>query len=169
MDSAYVRLAMLYYFRYKRQFPLVSCETWSCGDRADILAVDKKGFLWNIEVKISVSDLRNDGKKNIHRWARETNRDWEMTVGKTAGIPARFSFALPDDLRTIADPIIRERYPYAGIFFVRNLRQVWAFKSAEALHNRILTEEQSWNLVRAQSGTLVRAMAEALRVKGVHY
>ena len=67
-----VKARVLQHFRYDRQFPMVALEAnctlrgWSDSGQADILGVDKKGLLHEVEVKLSIADLRVDIKKAKH-------------------------------------------------------------------------------------------------------
>lgn len=170
MDALEVRVAMLWYLRYKRQFPLVACECSTMGDRADILAVDKKGFLWNVEIKVSLADLKNDQKKNTHKQINQIrgNGNGDMPANLyelRSSLPARFYFAFPWDLKGCAETVVSELYPYAGVFFVGAINHVMAYRRADELHSQVLGVHETWELTKEQSGTLVRMMSENLKLK----
>lgn len=173
MNALEVKVAVLHYLRYKRQFNLVCCEAPCGADRADILAVDKKGFLWEVEIKCSLADLRNDKKKNVHRFAQALrgNGDGDLSISPDKlywNYPARFYFAVPSTLRNETLAIASSEYPYAGVFSIYDeFRPVHCPRTAEQLHNRVLTEAECWKLVREQSGTLVRAMSKLVKVTNI--
>ena len=109
------------------------------GDRADILAVDKKGFLWNVEIKVSLADLKNDRKKNTHKHIAQLrgngNGDRPLNLFELrSSLPARFYFAFPESLRNCAEEVVSDLYPYAGIFFVYAMNHIMAYRRADELH-----------------------------------
>lgn len=170
IDALEVRVAMLQYLRYKRQMPLVACECSTMGDRADILAVDKKGFLWNVEIKVSLADLKNDHKKNTHKHINQIrgNGNGDMPANLyelRSSLPARFYFALPYELKDAVLPTVSDLYPYAGVFFVAAVNHVMAYRRADELHSQVLGVHETWELTKEQSGTLVRVMTENLRLR----
>jgi len=169
MEALDIRVAMLWYLRYKRQFPLVACECSTMGDRADILAVDKKGFLWNVEIKVSLADLKNDRKKNTHKYIAQLrgngNGDRPLNLFELrSSLPARFYFAFPESLRNCAEEVVSDLYPYAGIFFVYTINNIQAYRRADELHTQVLGVHETWELTKEQSGTLVRVMSENLKL-----
>lgn len=91
MNSTEIKAALLYYFRYKRNFiaaPEIKTEYLGISD---MLALDKSGKAWDIEIKISIQDLKNDFKKVKHRYYKDWNKDYLI-------IPNYFYFCIPIEL-----------------------------------------------------------------------
>ncbi len=148
------------YFRYKRMCSLIAFEAsdrcqWSQGEPADVLAVTNARLLYEIEVKISLTDLKNDIKKKKHQ-----------IISRYPGeLPIHcFYFAVPDDLTNPALEIIKEVYPYAGLLsvskfpFVSSAYEfgVRAEKEPRVLSTKRLPLRELLVMVREQSGTLCR-------------
>lgn len=162
------------YFRYKRACSLIAFEAsdkckWSSGEPADVLAVTNNRMLYEIEVKISLSDLKNDIKKNKHQLI--TRFPGELLI-------RQFYFALPNDLINKAKDICDELYPYAGILSVSKFPFISAaydfgvssIKEASILSTRKLPLREILVMVREQSGTICRlardqALAEREKLK----
>lgn len=148
------------YFRYKKQCPVVAFEAsnilmFATSEPADVLVVTESRMLYEIEVKISISDLKNDIKKKKH-WSF-INRPNYLPVHK-------FYFAVPQDITDIALDICNDLYPYAGLLSVTK----FPFHSAAAsfgvipekppkhLNPKPLSLRQIVYMVKEQSGTLCR-------------
>ena len=76
-----IKAAVASYYRYERQCPVVAFETNSqlegwAGELADVLVLDKNRQLIEIEVKLSISDLKRDVKKLKHQ-AFSDSTDWD--------------------------------------------------------------------------------------------
>lgn len=101
---------------------------WTC----DLLAVDRKGFLLEVEIKVSISDLRADAKKENKHGIYEDALDGQVA---TPPPPARFFYAVPFDLKREAIPIIREFFPYSGLLVVGpSPTSVKVVRGAKQLH-----------------------------------
>lgn len=71
MSSIYLRACAAQWLRYDRQCPLVTFERGlkeyhGYNAAPDVLAVTKKRFLVEIEIKISMADFKANFKKRIH-------------------------------------------------------------------------------------------------------
>ena len=67
MTSDVIKANVAYYFRYKRQCPVIVFERGlSYMDIPDVLILSQDRRLIEVEVKVSVSDFRNDAKKRKH-------------------------------------------------------------------------------------------------------
>jgi len=101
MKSSHVKASVACYFRYTRQFPLVTFER-SFKEyfiKPDILVVTKNRKLIEVEVKVSLSDLKNDIKKR--GWVlRQKYPDLYM-------MPYQFYYAVPSPLKDKAIEIIK--------------------------------------------------------------
>ena len=178
MNSDEIKTAVIGYLRYKLQFPLVALEVeWRPGVRyvlADVIAVDKKGRLVEVEVKTSISDMRADrGKRFKHEALRKTfdaKKPCQCEAGvdwKIERIPARFWYAVPVEIADAAADFVRENFPYAGLM-VAYPGWVMCRKTAPTLHDHILGPDAQWSLVKAQSASLVRVSRgrDKARAKG---
>lgn len=112
------------------------------GHEADLLVVRPSGYLLEIEVKISLADLRNDYKKTKHRnWERESNNISELY------------YAMPLELweKVSMSPPIPE---YAGVIVIdpkllrRNRCHVVVRKAQRHKFARKLTELEVTKLSR---------------------
>jgi len=101
MNSTHVKASVACYFRYIRQYPVVSFErSLKYTYNPDILAINKDRKLIEAEVKISVSDMKNDAKKRI--WNLRTK------VPSLYPMPYQFYYAVPHDIKDKALSIIEE-------------------------------------------------------------
>ncbi len=128
----------LCYLRYKRQFDLVADEYLKC----DVLGLNGRDDLLEIEIKTSFADLKNDKKKPKHTWyGDDKSRKFK---------PSKFYFMVPEELVEKVRPYVEENFPYAGIMawvpgttrgskFVTNVK---IKKQAKALKNKKLTDKQ---------------------------
>ncbi len=157
ISSEKIRASVAAYFRYHRQHYIIAFE----ADSADLLTVDKAGFLTEVEIKVSLSDLRRDASKRKHWWF---NRG-ETTVR----LPRRhFYFAVPKEIANKVTLLCENKYPYAGVLGTDggNGGDVDTYKKARDLKTRALSETDLHELVKQQSGTLCRL---AMKMNGISY
>ncbi len=153
MESLAIKASVAAHFRYDRQNPLIAFEAsdglsaWG-GEPADVLVVNERRFLIEIEVKVSIQDLKRDQKKRKHQFFASQSYYKPFPVN-------RFFFAVPQELTGKALDIIESTYPYAGLLTV-NGSFVYHQKEARLLHSARLTNRQIYELARQQSGTLCR-------------
>lgn len=100
MKSSHVKASVASYFRYKRQFPLVSFERpiSSYISNPDVFVMDKKRMLIEIEVKVTMADFKKDCLKRIWVYREEMPNRHPM--------PYQFYYAVPDKLREKAIEVI---------------------------------------------------------------
>jgi hypothetical protein len=173
LNSKQMKAELLAYWRYKRQCPLVGVEVYS----QDVLAVTKARQVVWVEVKVSISDLRADAKKDVHFKAAHalgiprTPKNYQeqramarAAWGVTEGLPNQFYFAVPVDLVDKALKIIEEQYPYAGLLAVQHFPDsAWwgdhvdVRKVAPTLHKRKCTIKYISHLVKAITASLASA------------
>lgn len=105
INSDLIKAAVASYWRFERGCTMVTIEA-DYGS-ADVMVLTKERYLMEIEVKVSLSDLRADKKKSKHQvYSRQLRR----------GLPiCYFYFAVPRDLGVKAALICDQRYPYAGV------------------------------------------------------
>ena len=107
MNSTYVKAAVSCYFRYKRQCPLICYERGIDNyiSNPDVLVIDSKRHLIEIEVKVALSDLKNDCKKRI--WVLRNNEK-DDKVKSLYEMPYQFYYAVPTKLKEKALKILEE-------------------------------------------------------------
>lgn len=67
ITSLHLKTALLYYYRFKKQYMVVD-EVYSiCHEKADIL-IDTKKAIYEIEIKLNKADLRAEKKKKKHNF-----------------------------------------------------------------------------------------------------
>jgi hypothetical protein len=94
-----IELAVAKWFGVRR-YVMVPNVSWGLLPyEADILALTKSGYLWEIEIKVSRSDLLRDGKKRHQHDSYKVRQLW---------------FAIPEKLENCAEYIPQR----AGIFVV---------------------------------------------------
>lgn len=149
-----IRWAVASYFRYTLQCPLIAFEAGSqlnsySNSQADILAVDRRRLLTEIEVKCSIADLRRDRNKAKH---------WHFKQADKRYPTHNFYFAVPNDIANKACLICDELYTYAGIIGSDGLGNygVGIYRRAKALSYEQLSFKKLLIMVREQSGTLCR-------------
>jgi hypothetical protein len=128
----------LAYLRYKRQFELVADEYLKC----DVLGLNGRDDLLEIEIKTSFADLKNDKKKPKHGYyGDDKSRKFK---------PSKFYFMVPEELVEKVRPYVEEHFPYAGIMAwvpgkkkgSKFLCNILIKKQAKALKNKKLTDKQ---------------------------
>lgn len=152
------------YWRYVRQCPLVALEA-SCrlgpfnnGGQADILVVTKGRYLIEVEVKLTMRDLRRDKNKLKHRSFRGNHIEY----------PTRFFyFAVPKELANKVVLVCGQLYPYAGVIGSdgQGENEVVIYREPKALRGHKLSFPQILKMVREQSATLCRLARDLAEVK----
>lgn len=162
--------------------PCRLASTYNDGGAADLLAVDNTRQVIEVEIKVSISDLRADRKKEKHEYFRKLhgmpykqkkNRYFgDIRLREPLEYPTHlFYYAFPEELINSATPICDDLFPYAGILYPsvsvygygehkyeRNF--VAVKKKAKPLHNGKISLKQITILTKHQSGTLVRLLDE---------
>jgi hypothetical protein len=164
LTSLEIKAMVAGFFRYKVQCPVVAFEAsnklkWATGEPADILVVTKSRMLYEIEVKISISDLRGDRQKRKHSSFR--NSPSYLPVHK-------YYFAVSNELSDKALDICNEIYPYAGLLEISKFPfnsaavdfGVRVRKTPKCLNSARLPLKEVLFLVKEQSGTLCRLARE---------
>ena len=153
MTSLEVKTAVASYLRYQRQCLLVSFERGPDDyalEYPDVLAVTDDMRLLEVEVKISVSDFRNDSKK----------RKWHPSLlDRVAG--RTFFYAVPRELIDAVKPCLRKGAGLmscgSAIGYPGNVEIIIkAERKADRISPRVFMK-----MMRAQTGTLI-SLAKAL-------
>lgn len=150
ITSETIKAAVATYFRYQRQCPIIAFEVDSqvhswMGEPADILVVNNDRHLLEVEVKISLTDLRHDAKKRKHESFRL--RHTPTTY---------FYFAVPREIANKAKPICDDLFPYAGIIGTDGGYDVEIYRVPKAMCLKKLDYTNIFRLIRGQSGTVCR-------------
>lgn len=125
MNAGQVKAAVMAYWRYSRQCPIVTMETspmlatYNNDGQADVMVMNKERQLIEVEVKISLDDLRRDYKKAVHRSLLAEYRK-EMPAWHKKVPISYFYFAVPRDIGEAASHICDDRYPYAGLMVIKS-------------------------------------------------
>lgn len=161
MNSHKMKALVASYWRYVRQCPVVGLEVEDGGgELADVMAVDKKRYLVETEIKTSLADLKRDIKKKKHRRFREGR-----------AVVRHFYFAVPSVLAAETKRICDGGFPYAGILSIvsgMDEHGIVAYKPPRALTEKRLAYREVLYLIRSQSATLCRLskkVDELLRVQ----
>lgn len=165
ISSEKIKADVASYWRYQAQCPLVALEV-SCrlegfnyGGQADILVVNKRGYLTETEVKLTIGDLRRDKNKRKHRSFRGNDRLYPTN---------HFYFAVPKEIANKTTLICDELYPYAGVLGVNgeDYYGVQEYRRPTMLRFEKLAPLQIVRMVRGQSATVCRLAEEVARLKG---
>jgi hypothetical protein len=157
MNAEEIKGYVASHFRYEQQVALIAFEApdhlgGAYGELADVMVVTDHRLLYEIEVKITIADLKRDVDKHKHTGFKN---------GDTRHPVSRFYFAVPKEIWVPALEIIENIYPYAGLLSV-NGGFVELQKRAKDLHGKRLSLRQIYQFTKQQSGTLCRlALAAA--------
>ena len=140
------------YWRYAKQCSLVALEaTFPWLGTADVLAVDRRGFLIETEVKLNVADLRQDKRKQKHL---------DFARGSRNSPLAYFYFAVPRELANHVGLLCDNLYPYAGVLGsdCDDLpgRSVRIYRTARLISQQKPSLLQLARIAKQQSGALCR-------------
>ena len=134
MDHEWIKLSVMYYFRFVRGFPIVVSEInmpnrvgyheyfTLDGGRADVLAVNQNLVAYETEVKTSLEDFNRDKKKQKHHNYRMKNQY----------SPNYFYYAVPEKIMNEIYPLVKSPY---GLMVVKRgyLGDVRIIKKAQRL------------------------------------
>jgi hypothetical protein len=165
IGALHLKTALLYYYRFKRQYVCVD-ECHSCfGEIADIL-VDTKKHHYEIEIKISKGDLNAEKKKMKHKYSEDEK--WTKRHNNGAN---KFYLCVPTDLIPYTKKWIQEINPKYGLIefdinlyqkHIDNKRGYWLDKyicirkNASMLHKNY-NKHLSRNMSKRLSSALINA------------
>ncbi|GAH32082.1 unnamed protein product, partial [marine sediment metagenome] len=164
ITSDSIKASIAAYYRYQRQFPLVALEAnsqlepFNDGGQADVLAVDKHRLLIEVEVKLTLADLKRDRHKLKHQNYRDNLVNYPTYL---------FYFAISRALANQAVLVCEQLYPYAGVLGCDGQGQfdVEVYREGKALFGRRLTFPQLLRMVREQSATVCRLAKDVAEFK----
>lgn len=146
------------YWRYKRQF-VCADEVGVCLTDADIM-VDTGGLLFEVEVKISKSDLiQGEKRKDKHqRYGAITKGSADV---KCKYVPNQFYLCVPTSLVEVAKEWVKATNKKYGVLEYIEMSVPWedrikVAKKATFIHNYPITADQRNRIVRRLSSA--RAM-----------
>lgn len=166
ISSVFLKTALYAYWRYKRQF-VCADEVGICLTDADIV-VDTGGFLFEIEVKISKSDLvQGEKRKDKHQ---------RYLAGGHKYTPNQFFICVPTELVPVAKEWVEKVNPKYGVLeYCHDGRRKWEDKikvarKAKFLHEDQITGNQRDRIVRrlssARAGTFQDLVARLGNIYG---
>jgi len=160
-----LRSAVMCYFRYEKQYPIVVCEQgigkYKYRYRPDVLVVDDRRHLIEIEIKTSLADFRNDKNKKI----------WKYREKYPEIMPYKFYYCVPDDISDVVKDELKDSN--FGLFSARcdiditNINwwccNIIVTKKAKAFNVPRLSFKDIILMVKNQSSTLCRMSLEVLK------
>lgn len=166
INSLHLKTALYAYWRYKRQF-VCADEVDICLTSADII-VDTGGFLFEIECKISKSDLvQGEKKKNKHK---------NYLNGNIKYIPNQFFICVPTDLVLTAKEWCEKVNPKYGVLEYLHEKEpnklykhrkwedrIRVAKKAKFLHETPITANQRERISRRLSSARAITFSDLLQ------
>jgi hypothetical protein len=150
MNSNYLKAAAASWLRYDKNLNLIAFERGIGSGNPDVIAVDNKRFLIEVEVKISMSDFRADAKKY----------KWKIQDGgyRPEAIPRLFYYLVPKDLVDKVKPELKEGHGLLTLGRRRMQNGMPEVISVVAARANKLSKRLSFpnlaRMVKHQSGTL---------------
>ena len=168
MTSTVLRGIAASWLRYERECHLITFERGVGHGRPDLLGVDKRRDLIEVEIKVSVADFKRDQKKRKHLFRKH---------GWTTYVPAFFYYVVPDELVEKVLPLLPEgagllaplkgwkvnpkrMNPYNGLPDLHSVKPAVRDHEAKRMNAKAMIA-----MVRDQSGTLCSLAAAAARAE----
>jgi hypothetical protein len=128
INSKYIKLALLEYYRLDRGYAVAT----ECNNE-DILAINNKHSI-AVEIKMSLSDLYRDRKKNKHFWMRQ------LLQGSNEIYANKFYYCILPDMIKKADEFIHNINSKYGIMIyfpetIEKKHHIKVYKVAKMLHD----------------------------------
>ena len=128
----------------KRRCYPIAVEVRLSSNIADVCGINELGRLVEVEVKRSISDLRNDNHKwgkhtQIRRLKEEAKKSGKVPEEADYFVPSRFYFAVPKELEPKAKEVVRKMYPYAGVISVSFANLSYLYQA-----HPIVTKSATW-------------------------
>jgi hypothetical protein len=166
LTSNEIKTALYNHFRFKKQYIYIADEV----EYSDFLIINKNNIITEIEIKISISDLKADFKKEIHKIIKvDKNIDWVKSN--------YFYFCVPEEISEKALNIISDEDNRYGLYiigksiktiFKQNIYSVFKKKKAKLLRKNI--DEKEINKVKDEicarmSSKIANDMAIKYKIK----
>ena len=132
MTERDIQLALYYYRCCKGRVYLMMPNVYLYNWESDILYINDNRYVTEYEIKVSLSDFRNDSKKEAkHKALYETHSG-----------PKQFYYVCPNRLIPLC-----EVPEYAGLMYVHKSKYIWNYKTetvkkAPILKTKKLTDKQ---------------------------
>lgn len=147
-----VKNAILFHFRFDKNYAYVATECWDC----DVVASDGSNLV-DVEVKISWADYKKEFKKSKYQ-------DWRTMLDEKlrgdimlsdAGDPNRSYFAAPGELaeRIAADPE-HKKYGH-GVISIDRWGQCKVISKATILHKAVISNNSLRYIVMRLTSELI--------------
>lgn len=156
LTSEQIKIALISLYRFEKRFEYVCTEF----EFADITASDSKKLI-EIEVKISLADLKNESKKSTKIRKHQLN-NLDGKPRKSEHIPNEFYFAMPYELaqkKEVIDYItsLNDKYgiitvtPIYSKYHKKYVYDIRYYKRAKKLHDNKITRELLDKIVKRLS------------------
>ena len=122
MTSNFIKMCLLNYFRFKRGM-LCATEVTTREGLSDVTAVTlDKRLSYEVEVKISISDLKADFKKHKHRIIKKGAKDFKSYYYYFSNY---FYFCVPEGiLEKTMNIVNQQNVPYYGIIKIIDNKKI---------------------------------------------
>jgi hypothetical protein len=144
LTSSLVKTAVLSHFRFDLGYINFATEVseWN----SDIMLIDPRGNLIEIEVKVSISDLKEDFKKPKHR-------AYLAYAGRGGMVPNRFFFAVPKSIQESALKVVSE-HAFYGLLTVDDSSQIVGVRRpAGLIHNFHKASDKARRVITLRMGS----------------
>lgn len=177
MTAEDMKAILCAYWRFVRHYPFVATET-TLGSGSimgmnptDVIAITKDLYVYEIEVKTSVADLRREIRKSKYRSYR-TPEGIVHSFPDKYSLAKYFYFAVPEEIAGAARRVVEELYKGAGLLVIRSPRagRVDTYHEIGVnvlvaprplLGAKPVTVEQAYKLLPRIMNQMCRSMAEA--------
>jgi len=175
MTALDIKTALMAWFRFGKGWPYVATEVggWS----ADVLATNGNTLLYEVEVKISITDFRADftggwAKKRKHTVYDGTGHDGtgsNIDERELRWMPNMMYYAVPQELKEPALKVLEKKNPKYGLLAVRPFNRTkyiqnntaYVVKRAKKLHTRPVEQRVTHALAARASSALVNMCLDA--------
>jgi len=156
ITSTHIKIAVMSYFRFKRQ--------WLCASEclnSDVIAITNKDVI-EVEIKISKSDLwHGEAKKGIHCHLKNPDHYYRWML------PTKYYICVPEYLIEEAKKWVEVTNTKYGILEYRHdkYNKIFTLKTAKRIHERIKPEFTHATMMRVCSeniGQMQRLLKEKL-------
>ncbi len=143
---------ILYWLRIQQRCPFIATEVGSHS--ADCLGISEKKMV-EVEVKISIADLKNDFDKSKHVvYCKESSFTWQQQW-----VPTHFYYAVPADMVEKCKEILEEEAAHIkGIsnYGIINYENLAVEKRAKWIHKREPTAHSKFTVALRMGSELLR-------------
>ncbi len=172
MNAEIIKASVLSYLHFERNCPIIALEAFF-GDM-DVAAVTKAGYLIEVEVKMTLADLKRELKKDKHITRKK--EPWETIYRGPVIKAAYYYIAIPYNLYLKSEKFIKESFPHYGILTVSAQQSYWESsrmgyevavrKSAKRLTKvEKLTMEQQIELASKQGNAICSLLGRVLKAR----